>query len=347
MLKKLISAIAALVCFAGAAAQTGVDWNVDLYSVFDNSEGSNDLMGAETVFFTRLTPTVGFRLTDGDRIAGGIDWTRPIANDWNGKAVRPVLYYRHDKGHWSGSFGIFPRTQLIEQLPDFLWNDSLVYFQPNIRGALLQWRSQRSFAEIYLDWRQKQTETRRESFNITAHGRWQHPERPWLGGAYLTMNHLALTKNAPDDMHIVDNFMAAPYVGGDFSSATVLDSLRVRAGLLMTIERNRAVGDWKTPAGGWLEFYGAYKGFSLKNMFYCGSKLFPSLDTFGSLLYQGDACYDAHYYDLVELGYSVVSTRNVDLGAELDFHFSPEGFMSCQKISLTITFGSAYPLKFR
>ena len=168
-----------------------------------------------------------------------------------------------------------------------------------------------------------------------------------LGGAYLTMNHLALTKDAPDDMHIVDNFMAAPYVGGDFSSATALDSLRFRAGLLMTIERNRAVGDWKTPAGGWLEFYGAYKGFSLKNMFYCGGKLFPSLDTFGSLLYQGDACYDAHYYDLVELGYSVVSTRNVDLGAELDFHFSPEGFMSCQKISLTITFGSAYPLKFR
>ncbi len=340
----LIAILAGL--WLGAAAQTAFVWDIDFETVFDNREGDRTHTDPETIFFTRLRPTVGVRLGAGDTFAGGIEWIQPIAYDWSGRRVRPVLYYRHDSQRWSGSLGIFPRSQLFEELPSFMWGDSTAYFQPDIRGALLQWRGGRSFAEIYLDWRQKQTETKRESFSIVAHGRWQHPQRPWMAGAYLTMNHLALTKHAPENMHIVDNFLAAPYVGADLTPLVApLDSLRLRAGMAITIERNREAGGWRTPAGAWLEITAGWRGFRLKNMLYAGGRLLPSYGIFGSLLYQGEPYYAASFYDRAELSYGIVRRSFLDLRTALDFRFTPGSFMFYQKISLTLRFGRSYPLR--
>ncbi len=330
-----------------AAGQSRFYWDVDFTTVFDNREGDRDHTAPETIFFTRLSPEVGFDFGSAGRVGGGVVWVQPIACQWNGKRVSPTLYYRLDGGRWSGSVGIFPRTQLIEELPSFMWCDSLSYFRSNIRGALLQWRSQRSFAEIYLDWRQMQTASKRESFAIAVHGRWQHPSAPLMGGAYVTMNHLALTKNAPEDMHIVDNFMAAPYVGVDLSHRTGLDSLRVRAGAAVTIERNRAFGDWRAPAGGWLELVASWKMLQLKNMLYAGGHLLPSYGLFGAELYQGEPYYAADFYNRTEVSCAIVRRRHVDLRAELDFNVTPGSFQFYQRITLRVTFGSSYPLRLR
>lgn len=347
MKTRLLLLLIALISAAlTGAAQTALLWDVEFETVFDNREGDRTHTDPETIFFTRLRPTVGVRLGRGDSFAGGIEWIQPVAYQWDGRRVRPVLYYRHDSQRWSGSLGIFPRAQLFEEMPSFLWSDSTAYFQPDIRGALLQWRSQRSFAEIYLDWRQMQTETKRESFTITAHGRWQRPHRPWMAGAYLTMNHLALTKHAPETMHIVDNFMAAPYVGADLTPIVApMDSLRVRLGAAMTVERNRELGRWNTPTGAWLEVIAGWRGFRIKNMLYAGGRLLPSYGIFGSTLYQGEPYYAARFYDRAELSYGIVRRSAVDLRAALDFHFTPGSFMFYQKIALTLRFGAACPLR--
>lgn len=345
MKAKLTVLLILLATALGVRAQTALEWDVEFESVFDNREGDRDHTAPETIFFTRLRPTVGLRLGSANVLAGGIEWIQPIANEWNGQRVRPVLYYRHQSTHWSGSVGIFPRSQLFEEMPAFLWGDSTAYFQPDIRGALLQWRNGRSFAEIYLDWRQMQTATKRESFTITAHGRWQRPHSPWMAGAYLTMNHLALTKNAPTDMHIVDNFMAAPYIGADFSDRCALDSLRVRMGAAVTIERNRAAGGWRTPGGVWLEAIAGWKGFRLENMLYAGGKLLPSYGLFGSILYQGDPYYAASFHDRASLSYGIVRLKAIDLRAGLDFHFTPGSFMFYQKISVIVRLGQSYGLR--
>lgn len=341
---KLKTVILMLVLGLTASAQTAFEWSIDFESVFDNREGDRDHTAPETIFFTRLRPLIGFKLGTSDHFAGGIEWTEPISYDWHGQRVRPVLFYRHATERWSGSLGIFPREQLFEPLPSFMWSDSSAYFQPDIRGALLQWRGGLSFAEIYLDWRQMQTETKRESFSIVAHGRWQGSDKPWLAGAYLTMNHLALTKNAPADMHIVDNFMAAPYIGADLTHSTGLDSMRIRAGVAVTVERNRALGGWRTPAGGWLEIVAGWKGFRVENMLYAGGRLLPSYGVFGSLLYQGEPYYAARFYDRANVSYGIIRRSFMDLRAGLDFHFTPGSFMFYQKISLILRFGQTYPL---
>lgn len=345
MKMRCLALLALIMAFIAGHAQTALEWDVEFQSVFDNREGDRDHTDPETIFFTRLRPTLGLRLGRANVLAGGIEWIQPIAYEWSGKQVRPVLYYRHENARWSGSVGIFPRTQLIEEMPAFLWGDSTAYFQPDIRGALLQWRHERSFAEIYLDWRQMQTATKRESFSIAAHGRWQAPRAPWMAGAYLTMNHLALTKNAPADMHIVDNFMAAPYIGADLGSRCAMDTLRFRLGAALTIERNRAAGGWRTPGGVWLEAIAGWKGFRLENMLYAGGKLLPSYGLFGSLLYQGDPYYAASFHDRASLSYGIVRLKAIDLRAALDFHFTPGSFMFYQKISVVVRLGQSYTIK--
>lgn len=341
---RVTAAVIALAASAVCTAQTTLDWSVDFSSIFDNREGDNEHTTPETIFFTRLRPLIGVSFGTENHVAAGVEWIEPVGYDWLGRRVRPLLYYRYSGASLSGSFGIFPRTLLHEELPGFLWSDSTAYFQPDIRGALLQWQADASFVDIYLDWRQKQTVTKRESFSIAAHGRWKSADKPWLAGAYLSMNHLALTKDAPADMHIIDNFLAAPYIGADISGVTALDSLRFRVGAAMTVERNRADGNWHTPTGAWLEVIAGWKGLRLKNILYGGGRLLPSYSTFGGELYQAEPFFDDTFYERAEVGYGIIRNSRVELRADLVFNVSPHSFIFYQKLSLSVRFGRSHHL---
>lgn len=344
MASRLLFAVVMAACALGGLAQE-LTWNVGLDAVFDNREGDRDNTATETIFFTKLKPEAGFNLNGSDRFGGGGVWIEPVGYDWNGRRFRPTLYYRHEGRHWSGSVGIFPRSQLVEQLPSFMWCDSLTYFQDNIRGALLQYRRGKSYAEIYLDWRQRQTETRRESFSIVAQGRWTPRDGRFSLGVVGSMNHLALTKHAPADMHIVDNFSAAPYAAANLSGIVPVDTLGLRLGMAMTVERNRAVGSWRSPAGVWFEVKAAWRRFGLRNNFYAGGKLFPSYTMLGAQLYQGEPFYQQSLYNRTEVDFAVVRNRYVDLRAELDFNITPGSFIFYQRILLRVYFGQRYKLR--
>lgn len=194
-LSRLLLTILAIVSPLIASSQE-LTWSVDFGSVFDNREGDNTITDTKTYFFTNLAPEIGMKFTKRDRIAGGVVWNQPIGNEWEGHRISPTLYYRHTGKRWSASMGMFPRTQLHQPLPGFLWCDSLTYFQRNIRGVLVQYNSRSAFIDFYLDWRQLQTETKREAFNIVFHGEWRPRARSFIVGGHAMMNHYALTKNS-------------------------------------------------------------------------------------------------------------------------------------------------------
>ena len=166
-----------------------------------------------------------------------------------------------------------------------------------------------------------------------------------MAGAYVSMNHLALTKNAPTDMHIVDNFLAAPYIGADLAALVPFDRLRIRLGFAATIERNRADRIWKTQPGAWLEVLAAWKGFEIKNMTYAGARLQPSYGLFGAMLYQGEPFYKQRFYNRTDISYGIIRRRSVDLRAELNFNITPGSFIFYQKLSLRIFFGNSHDIK--
>lgn len=323
-------------CALGMQAQPELTWSVDFGSVFDNREGDNSITETKTYLFTNLAPEIGVRFTREDRIAGGVVWNQPVGNEWEGYRVSPTLYYRHEGRRWSASVGMFPRTQLRQPLPGFLWCDSLTYFQRNIRGVLVQYGSRDAFIDFYLDWRQLQTETKREAFNIVFHGEWRPGGRSFMVGGHAMMNHFALTKNAPDNQHIVDNFLVNPYVGIDLARATGLDSLVIKGGALITVERNRAYDKWKMPAGGWLEITGEWKWLGLKNSLYAGGRLLPSYGELGAALYQGEPYYQTGFYNRTDVYARIIRNRWVNLEASLDFNVTKGSFIFYQRLLLHV-----------
>lgn len=342
---KLYSIACAIVLMLSPLCARGIEptWSVDFSSVFDNREGDNHFTATKTFFFTNLAPEVGLKFTESDRIAGGVVWHQPIGCEWHGHRISPTLYYRHDGAAagspWSFSMGMFPRTQLREEMPGFLWSDSLAYSQRNIRGALVQYRGSRGFADFYVDWRGMQTREQREAFNLVFHGRW-HPRagNPLFIGGYLMMNHFALQEDAPSDQHIVDNFVADPYVGVNLQGRTVLDSLIVRAGPLVTFERNRASGNnWKVPAGVWIEGAAQWRWLGVRETFYAGGRQMPSYIPFRYDLYQGDPFYQAKTYSRTDVYADIYRNRYVKLRASLDFHFADSKFTFYQRLMVEVT----------
>ena len=234
--------------------------------------------------------------------------------------------------------GMFPRRQLTEEMPGFLWSDSLSYMQNNIRGLLVQYRRERGFADLYLDWRGMQTKEQREAFNIVFHGRW-HPrhDNPFFIGGHAMMNHLARRKDAPENEYVVDNFIVNPYAGVNLQGRTPLDSLIVRGGPLLTIERDRANGNvWHAPVGAWIEAVGEWRWLGLKNSFYFGGRQFPNYDSFGGLLYQGEPFYKAKFYDRLDVYAHLYRNRFMDIQASLNFNFAGKAMNFSQRVMLRV-----------
>ncbi len=330
-----------LAILMGAAGLYAIEptWEVNFGATFDNREGDGRYTRDRTYFFTTLAPEIGLRFTPRDRIAGGAVWNQPLENGVKNGKIMPTLYYRHEGERWRFSMGMFPRTQLREPLPGFLWCDSLAYFQRNIRGALVQYEERNGFFDAYLDWRGQQAVDVREAFNLVFHGEWRPKRGVFLAGGHMMMNHFAKSHRAEDE-YIVDNFLVNPYVGVDFSRATALDSLVVKAGGLMTVERDRRHGKWTTPGGLWVDATFEWRWLGLRNSLYLGGELFPLYGEYGTLLYQGEAYYQSSFYNRTDIYAHIMRNRWMDLEAQLNFNFARNDFMFYQRLILSISLGN-------
>lgn len=316
-------------------------WEVNMGSVFDNREGDTKMNNAKTFFFVTLAPEIGLKFSDKDRISGGAVWTQPLENTVKNGKIIPLLYYRHESDTWKFSMGMFPRTQLHQRLPGFLWNDSLEYFQKSIRGALVQYNHDKGFFDAYIDWRGIQSEITREAFNIVFHGECKPKGDVFIIGGHLMMNHLARRKNSPDDERVVDNFLVNTYLGMELDKYVPLDKFNLKAGAVMTIERNRAdeIG-WRTPGGFWMDLLAEWKFLGLRNSLYIGGKLFPEYGELGSVLYQGEPFYMSSFYNRTDIYAKIFSNKNLNLEAQLNFNFAKNNFIFYQRLILEVQVGN-------
>lgn len=338
----MTAALAANLCtVAQEAAKPSFWWDVDFSTVFDNREGDSKYTDTRTYFQTQLAPEIGAQFKSAGathRIAGGAVWTQPIGSEWDGHRISPTLYYCYE-GHrgLSASIGMFGRNQLIRPLPNYIWSDSVYYCQRNIRGAMIQYQSDRGFFEALLDWRGMQSRSRREAFNIIAQGEWRH--RSFTAGGLAMMNHLARSAEATDDQHVVDNFIVNPYVGYRGAGNNIAGHIHL--GMLASLSRDRGESAWIERAGLWLEGAVAWRWLEAKNTLYAGGKLFPLYSRYGSLLEQGEPYYASKWYDRLSLAANLVSTSRVALKASVDFNLAKNNFTFYQRLLLSVSLGSS------
>ncbi len=325
---------------ASASVPLKFEYGGEFNAIFDNREGKGLYTPARTYFLTQLAPEIGFSLDRGrHRVMGGAVWTQPIGCEWEGKRISPTVYYRYAAERLRASIGMFPRTQLIEELPEYLVSDSTRYFQRNLRGAMIQYVGPEGFFEAVCDWRGMQSRTRREAFALIAQGRWQRGLIQAGGTAML--NHLALAKGAKDQ-HVNDNIIANPYFGLDFMpllpAPLRFKALSVQVGPIASLTRDRGDMKWLSSVGARAVVDIKWWRLGLRNVLSITDKpLFPLYDRYSNLLNEGEPYYASDFYNRTELSGLLVGYRDiVALHASLDFHVARSEFMFYQRLILTV-----------
>lgn len=360
-------------------------WGVDAETVFDNREGDQTYSPQQTIFFSRLSPSLGVRFgksehekinndgikkkyTDVHKLVAGTHYIQPIGIGYKENKFIPTAYYTFshkvvkevkrdssvlridgtntpDFKVWSVSFGMIPR-RLSYRLPEILWSDSMDYYNPNIRGILLQCtKNNLAFHEISLDWRSLQSADQREAFNVNYNvrkyfDRYLRGISPFFIGGNVQLNHLAKRNPAPEGEGVNDDMFAYPYIGWDFSDKTVFDRFRIRAGYAVSFDRCRAIGDWEVDGGLLADLHLLWKKIGIIETLYAGNKQFPLYPMYGSLLNMGDPHYQSSFYSLTSIYSPIVHNRHVSFGAFLDFHVTKEGTSCYQRVVLNVNLGN-------
>ncbi|MEE1259199.1 MAG: hypothetical protein U0K66_03335 [Paludibacteraceae bacterium] len=391
-LLRIFTILLSAFCFSAISAQEQEKeynfdfiWGVDAETVFDNREGDQTYSPQQTIFFSRLSPSLGVRFgkseyekinndgikkkyTDVHKLVAGTHYIQPIGIGYKENKFVPTAYYTFshkvvkevkrdssvlridgtntpDFKVWSVSFGMIPR-RLSYRLPEILWSDSMDYYNPNIRGILLQCtKNNLAFHEISLDWRSLQSADQREAFNVNYNvrkyfHRYLRGISPFFIGGNVQLNHLAKRNPAPEGEGVNDDMFAYPYIGWDFSDETVFDRFRIRAGYAVSFDRCRAIGDWEVDGGLLADLHLLWKKIGIIETLYAGNKQFPLYPMYGSLLNMGDPHYQSSFYSLTSIYSPIVHNRHVSFGAFLDFHVTKEGTSCYQRVVLNVNLGN-------
>ena len=389
-LLRIFTILISAFCFNAISAQEQEKeykfiWGVDAETVFDNREGDQTYSPQQTIFFSRLSPSLGVRFgksehekinndgikkkyTDVHKLVAGTHYIQPIGIGYKENKFVPTAYYTFshkvvkevkkdssvlridgtntpDFKVWSVSFGMIPR-RLSYRLPEILWSDSMDYYNPNIRGILLQCtKNNLAFHEISLDWRSLQSADQREAFNVNYNvrkyfHRYLRGISPFFIGGNVQLNHLAKRNPAPEGEGVNDDMFAYPYIGWDFSDKTVFDRFRIKAGYAVSFDRCRAIGDWEVDGGLLADLHLLWKKIGIIETLYAGNKQFPLYPMYGSLLNMGDPHYQSSFYSLTSIYSPIVHNQHVNFEAFLDFHVTKEGTSCYQRVVLNVNLGN-------
>lgn len=360
-----------------AQQKVAFTYGADFQYYFDNKEydrGGNLYESSGTIHAARLTPTIG--VTVGGKgtshnLAMGLDVMKnmgesPTSVDdedlQNKELIREMIFWYNLERGRSGRLlsmyaGIFPRRfsvfggqypyweySAFENIPTLFISESNRFYDNNIEGVLLKYRTRRGYCEAGLDWMGMIGHQRRERFQIFTYGDFG------LGGDFLhagwtgTMYHFA---NTLEYRGVVDNVLVSPFVlltsgRKDFRWSAKLAYIQ---GIHQ--DRVRETG-LDLSCGGQLTLDFAYRSFGVLNDIYYGTGQMPYFDwvdaggkVYGSDLYPGSRFYrirtdgkswrHSGCYNRSEVYWQPRIADFVSLRLSAVFHFTGDGFQGSQQ----------------
>lgn len=323
------------VCNDSRAQHIGAGF--DVYSFFDNSEGNDSYRDTRTHTALRFTPRLGFATNDSThQLVGGYNFLYEYGTkhiDLNGL----VMYYKYQNKKLRVLFGSFPRTMMHEEMPEYLICDSIRYYRPQMTGFSFLYTHKNGHFEAFCDWIQKRTENEREQFMAGLSTRFRFNKFQLGAEGYLY--HYALEDGLLGEQHhIHETLTAHPYVGLLLSDEKAKFWTDIRAGVLFQADRDRSDFQWHTPFGFILDANAHLKRFSLQETFYAGKRQ----QVFGNQgfghYYWGDTFLQSPWYSRTDIGYLIVSGKNIKLDAKLVFNFTDKGMQWHQVLTLLYKF---------
>lgn len=300
--------------------KNSIGQNLDIhfngFGFMDNREYSAFRERSRTYSGARAELDLGVNLDSVNHFRFGVNGIHEFgANPFFLKAD-PVIYYNFTgKKGWLFNIGSFPREGLITDYPIALLNDTLSYYRPNVQGLLTSYQSPWGKETIWIDWVSRQTNTEREQFIFGASGVYlPNPSGPFFLSHYFMLMHDAGAAILLPNDHINDNGGGQIRVGLDFSHKTILDSLSIAAGGMISLERTRGVDGFQIPKGFVSEIFLSYKHFAFRDNFYAGE---------GHHITYGDSFYSKKLYNRVDLIYTPFIYKRITGSFILSLHQSP------------------------
>lgn len=308
--------IVALISFTSSFAQEDLKLLVgaDFDTYFDNREYSGGKIGeSQTLFSSRLTPTLGVEWNDRNRLVFAMDMWSNFGDDESVFAkARPQIYYRFASEKVRAYAGIFSREEMIGDYSEVFLSDSVRFYENRVQGFMGQYRGDRGFVELSMDWCGMYSEASREKFRVLSAGRYylDNYHRRFYAGYALQVFHYAGSETIQNC--VVDNIIANPYLGARFNAYFDFD---VRLHYIQTMQRDRANEDkFRAPKGAMLQLRMEKWGLYLDEQLYLGENLQPYYSTFrseafpygyGGDLYSSERFFgtDDNIYNNTKIGY--------------------------------------------
>ena len=318
----------------------------ELSTHFDNAEyAGNDIGYSRTIFAVRLTPTLGYRFGKEGRHAAVVG--AELLKDFGSKEflneAKLVAYYRYKDEKWGAYAGIFKRDELIGQYSRAFFSDSTLIYNGTVQGVAGNYRSERMFAELAVDWYGLYSPDTREKFRVLASVGGDFAK--WFNaGVSLSLLHYA--NKSTFHGNVVDNALINPWLGARFKAFFDFD---VRLGYLQAYQRDRRLdGGGCLPKGGELYVRISKWGVFIDNNLYVGENLMPLYNSIGKDgemyaddLYTGDVMYSTNHkiYNRTGIGYERKFCRDrVSVKAEMVLQYTGQKVMCSQLVGIAARF---------
>lgn len=334
--KKIILLLTFAAMATGAAAQQLV-LGVDFDTRFDNREYSGmSYDTSETLFSARLTPQIGLRWDKRNTLMIGVDLMQNFGDDSKFLTeAKPLMWYQFESPKVLTAAGIFTRTKLRGDYNEAFFDRAYLFYHNRIQGVMGQYRTERGFVEMAIDWEGMQSDTRREKFRILSGGQynWKH----LYGGYALSLIHFAKTSDPAEGEGVVDNILVNPYGGVRFNAYFNFD---IRLGYLQSLQRDRHLENgWVTPKGGMLDIRMSRWGVTLGNMLYVGQNMMPFYDKYGATLYTNCVFFGTrdNIYNRTEISYDRrFFNDTLGVRAGLFFHYDGASLGMQQMLEVSV-----------
>ena len=343
--------------------QLGSDWSLlagaDFDMYFDNREYVDCRFAeSQTLFSSRLTPMVGLSWGNGlNRLMFGID----LRSDFGDRTkvfaeVTPQVYYRFANRKVSAYAGIFSRDNMIGDYGEMILSDSMRFYDNRIQGVMGQYRGNRGYVELSVDWCGMFSEASREKFRVLSAGRyWFDNRQRFYGGYAFSMLHFAGSKLI--EHCVTDNLLLAPFLGARFNAWLDFD---IRLHYIQSFQHDRDnEATYRKPSGGMLQLRMSKWGIFIDEQLYLGenmqpfyssyrSELFPN--GYGGELYGGESFFGTtkHIYNSLKIGYDRwFFNDTLRVNCFLAMQYDGTGWGNKQMVSVSVRLLKDVPLSRR
>jgi len=323
-----------------AAYSQDLNWRLDLFSFFDNTEfGRSAVTIPQTMAGVMVAPEAGLLWDSIHKINAGVNLMHEYGSPKAIDKFYPTVYYEFNRGAQKFMMGAFPRSRVLEKYPRVFFQDSITYYRPNINGIFWEFRQNKNYFNVWLDWTGRQSKTVNEAFFIGFSGRYN------MGMFYLQhfgyMFHLAGKMDPVVEEALHDNLLFDTSVGIDLSGKTCFRTLEANVGWVTRRERSRAENT------GWIKLNGflseaklEYKFLGFFNTFYRGDGMMYFYNERGNALYWGDPVYMANIYNRSDFYVIFMQRRNVNIELTYSLHFLESRVYNEQMLKVIVNLNS-------